>query len=165
MLLENMLIQAEPNVKALAAFLRILNVKVNINTIDETLYSHPDWPSLLSVSDALTKWNVPNGAGKIDHESVEELPTPFIALTRDKQAPMAIVTGINGTSIKRFQHNYKQEELVSKEVFFNNWDGSYLIAEPSKDSGEPDYTAAKKRYLIAALIPILAFGLIAILAV
>lgn len=54
----------EPNVKATIAFLRLLKVKVNKATINETLQSHPDWPGLLCISDALHKWSIPNGAGK-----------------------------------------------------------------------------------------------------
>ena len=56
----------EPNVKATIAFLKLLNVKVTDTTVDDTLQNHPDWPSLLCISDSLNKWNVPNAAGKIE---------------------------------------------------------------------------------------------------
>ena len=72
--------QFEPNVKATIAFLKLLNVKVNASAVNETLQNHPDWPSLLCISDSLKKWNVPNGAGKIDVTNIDELPTPFSSL-------------------------------------------------------------------------------------
>lgn len=55
-----MLTQYEPTVKATITFLKLLKVKVNKKTVDETLQNHPDWPSLLCITDSLNKWNVPN---------------------------------------------------------------------------------------------------------
>ena len=72
--------QFEPNVKATVVFLKLLNVKVNAVTVNEILQNHPDWPSLLCISDSLNKWNVPNEAGKIDVTNIDELPTPFSSL-------------------------------------------------------------------------------------
>lgn len=74
----------EPNVKATILFLQLTKVKVNNATVNETLQNHPDYPSLLCVSDALNKWSIPNGAGKIEPEKINTLPTPFIAYTSDR---------------------------------------------------------------------------------
>jgi hypothetical protein len=74
-----MLFRFEPNVKATITFLRLLNIKVNNSSVDEALQNHPDWPSLLSISDALSKWNIPNAAGKIEQQDIERIPTPFMA--------------------------------------------------------------------------------------
>ena len=79
-----MLSNYEPNVKAAIAFLNLLKIKVNNVTVNETLQNHPDWPGLLCVSDSLNKWNIPNGAGKIAPNKIEELPTPFIAYTHNR---------------------------------------------------------------------------------
>ncbi|WP_460686280.1 hypothetical protein [Niabella aquatica] len=38
-----MLSRYETNVRAAIAFIKVLNVKVNNQTIDETLQNHPDW--------------------------------------------------------------------------------------------------------------------------
>lgn len=46
-----MLDQYEPNVKATISFLNQLRVKVNNSTVNETLQNHPDWPSMLCISD------------------------------------------------------------------------------------------------------------------
>ena len=53
------------NVKATIAFLKQCKVNVNNATVNETLQNHPDWPSMLWISDSLTKWNITNGAGKL----------------------------------------------------------------------------------------------------
>jgi hypothetical protein len=66
----------EPNVKATIAFLKLLNVKVNNATVDDALQSHPDWPSLLCISDSLHKWGIPNTAVKIEATQIDELTFP-----------------------------------------------------------------------------------------
>jgi len=54
-----MFAQYEPNVKATISFLKKLGVKVNDATVNETLQNHPDWPSMLCISDSLNKWSIP----------------------------------------------------------------------------------------------------------
>ena len=76
-----MLSNYQPNVKTFISFLRLIQVKINNATVNETLQNHPDWPTLLCISDSLNKWNIPNGAGKIDAHKIDELPVPFIANT------------------------------------------------------------------------------------
>ena len=65
-----MFYQFDPNVNAAICFLKQLKVKVNSKTVNDTLQNHPDWPTLLCVSDSLGKWNIPNGAGKIEPEKI-----------------------------------------------------------------------------------------------
>lgn len=86
--------QYEPTVKATITFLKLLNVRVNKKTVNETLQNHPDWPSLLCVVDSLNKWRVPNGVGRIDTNNIEELPTPFIAYTHSRETPLSIITDV-----------------------------------------------------------------------
>ena len=152
-----MLSNYEPNVKASISFLRLLKVKVNNTTINETLQNHPDWPTLLCVSDALSKWNIPNGAGKINVGKIDELPVPFLASTNNRANSLAVVTEVTKTTIKYLQKNYNTAETESREDFLKKWDGVYLIAEPNEDSGEINYEKNKQKAFFNSLIPILAF--------
>lgn len=152
-----MLSNYEPNVKACISFLRVLKVKVNSATVNETLQNHPDQPTLLCVSDALNKWNIPNGAGKIDTHKIEKLPVPYIDNTQNRENPLAIVTEITDTTIQYLQKNYNTPVTESREDFFKKCDGVYLIAEPNEDSGEINYEKNKQKAFFHYLIPILAF--------
>ena len=145
--------QYEPNVKATIAFLRMLKVSVNNATVNETLQNHPDWPGLLCISDALHKWNIPNGAGKIDTNKIDELPVPFLAYTYDRESPLTIVTHFSGTAISSFQKNYPKSITENKEDFLKKWKGVYLIAEPNENSGEPNFEANKTKAFFNSLIP------------
>ncbi len=61
------------------ALLRQLKVSVTNTTVNETLLNHPDYPSLLSISDALKQWNIETAAIKITEDKLEEIPLPFMA--------------------------------------------------------------------------------------
>lgn len=156
--------QYDSNVKATIRFLKLLNVKVTNTAVNETLQNHPEWPSLLCISDSLNKWNVPNGAGKINTENIDELPVPFIAYTRNREFPLAIITKFSTTSINQISKDYKRETTVNKEEFLKTWDGVYLFAEPNNQSGEENYKASKYKELINSLIPVGAFILLIILS-
>ena len=145
--------QYEPNVNATIAFLQLQQVKVNSSTVNETLQNHPDWPGLLCVTDSLNKWNIPNGAGKIEPDKIDELPTPFLAYTNDREHPLVIVAAITETSVDCYEKNYNQATTITREAFLKSWTGIYLIAETTAQSGEKAYQQNKKKAFIKALVP------------
>jgi thiol-disulfide isomerase/thioredoxin len=150
--------QYEPNVKACITFLQLINVKVNGETVNETLQNHPDWPTLLCVTDSLNKWNIPNGAGKVDVSDIDQLPVPFVAYTYDREAPLAIVTQVDETTVQVFHKNYNKLKTESREEFLKNWNGVYLLAEPDEHSREANYEANKRKAFFSSLIPVSAFA-------
>lgn len=145
------------NVKATIAFLKQCKVNVSNATVNETLQNHPDWPSMLCISDSLTRWNITNGAGKIDVKKMDELPTPFIAYTHDREAPLAIVTSVTVEAVQLYQKNYSKPVTLNREGFIKKWNGVYLIAEPNEHSGEPNYTIKRKKAFFNSLVPVAAF--------
>lgn len=159
-----MLKQYDSTVKAAINFLRLLEVRVNDATVNEILQNHPDWPSLLCISDSLNKWNIPNGAGKIDPTQIDQLPTPFIAYTNDRETPLAIVSQVTDTSLTIFQKKYDTLITETKEDFLKKWNGIYLIAESTEHSGEPQYELIKRKAIINSLLPFSTLTVILILS-
>ena len=145
--------QFEPNVKATTAFLKLLKVKVNNATVNETLQNHPDWPSLLCISDSFNKWNITNAAGKMEPGKIDELPTPFIAYISNREFPLAIVTQVKDREIELYAKNYNKPLTKNKEDFLKDWTGVYLIAETTEHSGEKGYVLNKRKALIDPFIP------------
>jgi len=159
-----MFAQYESNVRATISFLKKLGAKVNNATVNETLQNHPDWPSMLCISDSLNKWSIPNAAGKIEPSQIEQLPIPFIAYTNNREYPLAVVTKVTDTTIEFYSKNYNKPLTESKEEFFKNWKGTYLIAEPNEHSGEKGYEQNKRKTFINSLIPVALFVLIIVLS-
>ncbi len=156
--------QYEPTVKATIAFLKSLNVKVNSNTVNETLQIHPDWPSMLCITDSLQKWNVPNAVGKIDKDKIDELPVPFIAFTYERENPLEIVTTITDSKVNLYQKDFRKLITEPKESFLKRWEGVYLIAEPNEHSIEPNYYTNKQKAFFNTLIPAFAITSLLILS-
>jgi uncharacterized membrane protein len=154
--------QYEPNVKATICFLKQLKVTVNKSTVNETLQNHPDWPGLLCITDSLNKWNIPNGAGKIAIDKIDELPVPFAAYTLDSENPLVIVTQVNSETIQLYQKDYNKPITQTKEDFIKTWNGVYLIAEPNEHSGEANYAANKQQAFLKSLVPAAAIGILII---
>ncbi len=155
----------EPNVKATIAFLKLLNVKVTDTTVDETLQNHPDWPSLLCISDSLSKWNIPNAAGKIEVTELNQLPTPFMAYTSSIESPLEIVTEILEKDLKIYSIKDGKIKSESIENFSKRWKGVYMIAEKTETSGEKEFKANNRNAFIKSLIPASLFLLTTILSI
>lgn len=156
--------QFEPNVKAVIAYLKLLRVNVNHSTVNETMQNHPDWPSLLCVSDSLYKWNIPNAAYKTEPGQIDQLTTPFVAYTNDHENPISIVTQVTEDAIKVLSKNYHKAITESKEAFLKKWTGVYLIAEPFEESGESGYEKNRTKAVLTSLIPASLLGLLFVLS-
>jgi len=57
--------------------LKYLLVSVDKNKIVKELEIHPDYPSLLSISDVLNTFNIPNVAFQEQFENLDNIPRPF----------------------------------------------------------------------------------------
>ncbi len=150
----------EPNVKATIAYLKHLTVEINNTTVNETLQKHPDWPSLLCISDSLNKWNIPNVIGKIEVEKIGDLQTPFIAYTYDRLNPLAVITEVTTSTIRLYQKKYDKLAEIRKEDFLKTWNGVYIISQPNEQSGEKDFELIKRKAFLTSLIPVGLFTLL-----
>ena len=153
----------EPIVKTTIGFIKLLNVNVDDDTINETLHNHPDWPALISVSDSLNKWQIPNAAGKIENNEIDEQPLPFLAYVNNAEFPLLIVKAITDKEIKYSQKN-KIDITEPKENFYKRWNGVFLIAEPTKDSGDPYYKANQRKKFYNNLLPVVTVAAIVMLS-
>ena len=149
-----MLNQYESNVKATIAFLQLIKVKVNNATVNETLQNHPEWPSLLCISDSLKKWNIPNAAAKMDMSDIDQLPVPFMAYMHDSEFPLQVVTEVSENQIRVIKNGVGRTVLHQRNEFLKSWSGIYIIAEPNEQSGEHNYEINKKKAVLKELVPI-----------
>lgn len=152
-----------PNVQAMACLLRCLQVKVHIQSIEQQLEHHPDWPSLLCISDALHQWKVPHLAAKAPDKQLPDAHYPFVAVTNHPERPLAIVTSVNDGRVQFYQDNYNilsEEDLAS---FVQRWTGVYLLAEPNAQSGEPEYAPVRRKWWLRQALPAAAVLLLLVL--
>lgn len=163
LLLPFMFPQLDPTVQATVKFLHLLKVKANETTVSEVLQNHPDWPTLLCISDTLTRWNIANGAGRIAPVDLGRVPTPFLAKIKDEAEPLVVITDVSAEQVTMYARGYRNPLTISRSTFIDKWTGIYLVAEPSEESGEPGYHRNKERALYRRLTPTGAIALLLVL--
>ena len=141
--------------QAINRWLTLLGIKVPTAAIDTTLENHPEWPSLLCVSDALNGWKIPNAAAKDEDRRPEQIPTPFLAVTHHPERPFTIVTQVLEKEVTLYQDNYNKANTKSKESFLQQWTGVYMLAEPDAESGlqpgQDDYKKTQGQKIITGI--------------
>ncbi|QNK63090.1 thioredoxin domain-containing protein [Pedobacter sp. PAMC26386] len=120
--------------------LNLLKVKVNSVSIRLGLENHPDFPSLLAISDCLTLWGVNNEAYRVakEHLNQDNLSFPFIAYFNEEGGHFVLIHKITGNEIYFSDENNKNIKL-SVENFLTRWNGVILHATATKNSGEEKY--------------------------
>lgn len=134
----------DDSVSLIQKWLQLLRVPVTGTTIQNTVLNHPEYPSLLSMHDALRSWNVDSAAIRLPQESILQIPVPFIAhhLTGDGEG-FVLVTDANEDTI-RYIRRMKQFSAPLHE-FIREWDGIALLAQQNDRSGEKDYAGNRRK--------------------
>ena len=103
---------------AIIKLLKNLSINIDPSIICAELDKHPDYPSLLAISDVLTNFNIENSAFRIEPNELKNVPCPFIAHTNLNNGDFFLV-------IVRMNEN---TVLVSSD----KWNGHKLSIEEFK---------------------------------
>jgi len=136
----------------LNSLIKELKIPVSYYTIKNELENHPDYPSLLAISDCLTNWKVPHQAYKIDKMNfkTEEFSYPFVAHLTDEGGKFILVHEVNDEKIK-YTDEKISKQILTRNEFLENWDGIILYAEKEENSGEANYNAALTQGVVDTL--------------
>ena len=143
---------ADENATAtLHSLLKGLRANVTRATVRQTLEQHPDFPSLLSLSEVLTDWKIDNTALQLNTtEQLREMPLPFVAHLRRNGGWYVLVTALQGDKIT-YTDNSKGRNTETVTEFEQKWSGVVLLAEADEQSGEADYQTNRRREVLAGL--------------
>jgi len=97
-------------------WLRSMKVPVSKAFLKRQLLSHPDYPSLASITDMLDELNIENWAFVIEKEKLREIPVPFLAHTKKRGGEFELITDI-------------EKYLKDNPGFEKQWDGIAVLAE------------------------------------
>tara|TARA_R110002073_G_scaffold72537_1_gene177065 strand:+ start:24143 stop:25732 length:1590 start_codon:yes stop_codon:yes gene_type:complete len=124
--------------KSAKQLLKLLKVRHTNTYLEDNILSHQDYPSLLSISDVLTKYNIENVAVKIAKDNFDELPTPCIVqVSKDGSGLFYTLNKITLTTVSYFDDKNKLLESTKQE-FLKIWTGVCLLAETNVNSKEID---------------------------
>lgn len=136
--------------------LKRLQVKVSSDTCDSCLKDHPEYPSLLSLSDCLTEWKIDNSAYRIDKKEYnsDDLLFPFIAHLPEKGGRFILINSFKD-KIYSYSDESKKNGKLTEFDFLNRWEGIALHAEATVKSGEDNFNKNLFRsYLHRSILPL-----------
>lgn len=117
--------------------LSLLKIDYTSTYLEDILLTHSDYPSLLSISDSLEKYNVDTLAVKISEEKLDEIPLPCLVQVHEKgNSFLYIIRKVEKNQVCFYNENNKSIK-VSRDAFINKWTGICLLAEKNEKSKEP----------------------------
>ncbi|SHM55080.1 cysteine peptidase family C39 domain-containing protein [Mucilaginibacter sp. OK098] len=145
---------------AVNKLLKELSITIDAETINAELEKHPDYPSLLAISDVLSAFNIENAAYRVDLENLANVPCPFIAHTNINAGDFLVVNKMDDDKVTVSSEKWNNHKL-SLDEFKKLFKGIVLTAEPSDDFKT---TKTLSTTLAAIKTPAIAAGLLLIFA-
>src|SRR3569833_3079708 len=139
---------------AVAKLLKSLNLQVNTAEIIADLDKHPDYPSMLAISDVLNNFNVVNNAFRVTAEDLVNIPAPFIIHAHSNNGEFLVVQKINGSDFFISGDKY-DDKRTSLDELKKTFGGVVLVPEPME---KPASAFSLKKFLLNIKYPLLLTG-------
>ncbi|KEQ28885.1 hypothetical protein N180_20300 [Pedobacter antarcticus 4BY] len=110
--------------------LKYLKISINPDSVIDELEKHPDYPSMLAVSDVLTALKIENSAFRAESDLLGELPLPFLVNLNTNGGEFAVVTKMDANYVY-FADERKEVNKLTLDNFKSAFGGVVLIAEPN----------------------------------
>ena len=138
---------------AVMYLLKVLNVRVTASTLKKDLQEHPNYPSLLAISEVIRTYGIHNVAVKLNRENWENsIIPPFLVHTigNTLEHPVfSVVTSFSSSGTTMYNPATRKVEQLSNEAFLkNHYNDTILYVKPSINAGEKKYkqnNSAEKR--------------------
>lgn len=101
--------------RVVADWLSLLEVKVSKKYLRHQLRSHPDFPSMLSITETLSYLNIDSAALVLEKESVQDFPVPFLIHVDRSGGEFILIKDV--------------EELLKDNQLLENWSGIVVAAQ------------------------------------
>src|SRR5690606_31566788 len=135
-------------------WLRKSGIKVSRRHLEDQLQSHPDYPSLASITDTLYELGIENISLIVDRERLDDLPVPFLSHSSQGGGNFVVINDI-------------EKQIRSDKEFEQNWDGIVVLAEKPANWYHADNEKAlageeldRRQLIVAAAV----IGLLAVLS-
>lgn len=143
-----------------------LQVRVSETSITKELEEHPDYPSLLSISDVLKNYGVENLAVHLTLDKLSQLPVPFLVPLKNEKGKLimfSVVKEVEGTALTYYDTQHNAWKTASIKEFGDFYGNIVLMASAEENAGEQEFEKVKKeeklkwwnKQIITYLIPVL----------
>lgn len=147
------------NYHYLLKYLETENIIIDKEEFTFQVETHADYPSLLAFADALTFFNIPNLAIKVQKEEIENLPDSFITLLQEEQKESFLsFVQKEGTFYK--YSNEKTVKKISAKELQNLWKDVVLLVDKPENFTEPKSKNSSLKKLLFVGVVLLVLGLV-----
>jgi uncharacterized membrane protein len=119
-----------------------LNIRITITSLKEKLTSHPNYPSLLSISDTLNDFQIVNEALNIKDIMMHEVTFPVIVHLKNNT--FVVVEEVGEGKVICLDENNKKK-IIAPEDFNKMISGTILLVDGTHSKGDLSY--AKNRLI------------------
>lgn len=130
--------------------LRRVGVEVKREEFEVALCSHPDYPSLLALTETLELYGVEYAAVKMKPEDMEVNGFPFLAHLKEKQGNYVVVTGCRQGKVE-YIDDEKGKRREERAEFCNKWEGVAVYAASGRGEEESRLYSRRRMIFLAAV--------------
>lgn len=138
----------------IAKYLKEKKYFSKLKKIESAYYSHPNYPSLLAVTDSLTHLGIENIAANVPFNSIDQLPTSFIALLKIEKEEYYLIKK-NGNNYS-FENDKKVKKNIDAKKIKKYWTGIILVIEENEEK-QLKYKGDKLNFVIPLILTIVIF--------
>ncbi len=142
--------------KCLYHFLNYLKHPIDHNHLILELEKHPDYPSLLALSDVLSGFGFDNAAYKVNMSDLSNLSFPIIAYTTEKNSNFLVIKSVNKNNIIVTNERWKNKE-VKLDKFQEIFTGIVLCISKTPSQIRREKTSERGYYYLTLSIIVALF--------
>ncbi len=135
---------------------KFIGVPVTKHTLIDKLKNHPDFPSLLSISDVCSDLGIYNTSIQIkNEEKLNDVPCPFVAQIKGKKTEnklFSLVYSLNNNNVIWYNPMKHKKENIGFNKFVALFSGFVQLYEKEENAGEKDYKLNHHREIQRLLI-------------
>jgi uncharacterized membrane protein len=137
------------SVNTVSTLLKIKGIKVASSTVKKTLREHSEYPSLLSISDALSSWKINNISLRSDIQQLATFPLPFIVqLNRGRGSYFSTVRKWENGQLMISDAQTTGWTWIKESDFEKSWKGVVMLLDVEENAGEAGFLKSRrKQYL------------------
>ncbi|MDZ7739606.1 MAG: hypothetical protein U5K32_11205 [Bacteroidales bacterium] len=126
-------------------------IRVSITSIRNYLHHHPYYPSLKSVCDAFTRWNIDHYPLKLTGDEIISLKIPYIA-HRNVAGGQVVFALNNEDSTVKYTSGKGREITEDINDFIEGLSGAVIVYQPVEGSGEKEYSDNRQHEILNKLL-------------
>ena len=135
-------------VKLLRKIVSLYGIPVSCKTIEQTILTHPDYPSMQCLADALIQWKIKYVILKSTLDEFRALGVP--AIVHLKKEEFVWLTQITDSKV-HYWSAVSGNSSINIADFEQEWSRVILIIEDLEGAGEPDYRQKHKKEVFEKL--------------